>query len=295
MPTEAWRVGDVTITKVVESESWVPLEYLGEILPSSTRPDIEAMQSLAPRYVHEGQLSIGIYSFLLETPERKLVVDTAVGNAKPRAAPGFDMLDTEFLNNFREVWQPEEVDGVVNTHLHVDHVGWNTHLVNGTWRPTFANAAYYFVDQEYRHWKRHADNNESVHPMFDAAVVFSDSVRPVVDAGLATFVEPSAQLTPEVALIPSHGHTPGHVAVLIESKTESAVITGDLMHTPCQIGRPEWSCAYDTDQEVAAVTRRSFLERFADTSTVVIGTHFGTPSGVLVERAGSTFRLSPVG
>ena len=130
MPTEAWRVGDVTITKVVESESWVPLEYLGEILPSSTRPDIEAMQSLAPRYVHEGQLSIGIYSFLLETPERKLVVDTAVGNAKPRAAPGFDMLDTEFLNNFREVWQPEEVDGVVNTHLHVDHVGWNTHLVN---------------------------------------------------------------------------------------------------------------------------------------------------------------------
>ena len=121
--------------------------------------------------------------------------------------------------------------------------------MDGTWRPTFTNATYYFVDQEYRHWKRYADNNDSVHPMFDAAVVFSDSVRPVVDAGLATFVEPSAHLAPEVALIPSHGHTPGHVSVLIESKGESAVITGDLMHTPCQIGRPDWSCAYDTDQD----------------------------------------------
>ena len=156
---------------------------------------------MAPQYVRDGQLSLGIYSFLVETPERKLVVDTAVGNAKPRAASGFNMLDTDFLDNFLGVSEPNDVDGVVSTHLHVDHVGWNTHLVDGTWRPTFTNATYYFVDPEYRHWKRHADNNDSVNPMFDAAVVFSDSVRPVVDAGLATFVEPSARLTPEVALI----------------------------------------------------------------------------------------------
>jgi glyoxylase-like metal-dependent hydrolase (beta-lactamase superfamily II) len=120
-------------------------------------------------------------------------------------------------------------------------------------------------------------------------------VLPIVDAGLATFVEPSAQLTPEVALIPSHGHTPGHVSVLIESDGESAVITGDLMHTPCQIGRPDWSCAYDTDQDAAVASRRAFLDRFADTSAVVIGTHFGTPSGVLVHRDGGSFRLSPAG
>ena len=102
-------------------------------------------------------------------------------------------------------------------------VGWNTHLVDGRWPPTFTNATYYFVDQEYRHWERH------------------DSLDPMFDAGLATFVEPSAHLTPEVALIPSHGHTPGHVSVLIQSRGESAVISGDLMHTPCQIGRPDWS------------------------------------------------------
>jgi len=163
------------------------------------------------------------------------------------------------------------------------------------WVPTFGNATYHFVEQEYLYWKQFADNNDSANPAFDVAAVFNDSVRPIVDAGLTAFVEPSANLTPQVALIPSYGHTPGHVSVLIESRGESAVITGDLMHTPCQIGRPDWSCVYDSDQDAAAATRQAFVERFADTSTMVIGTHFGTPSGVLVHRDGSAFRLSPVG
>jgi glyoxylase-like metal-dependent hydrolase (beta-lactamase superfamily II) len=290
MPMESWRIGDVTITKVVESESWVPVELLGQVLlPKSSRAEIEAMRWLAPHYVQDGQLRMGIFSFLLETPTLKLVVDTAVGNAKPRAGITFNMLDTEYLDSFRSVWDPEDVDVVVSTHLHVDHVGWNTRLVEGTWQPTFTNATYYFVDQEYRHWARY----DSLDPMFDAAAVFSDSVRPIVDAGLATFVEPSARLAPEVVLIPSHGHTPGHVSVLIESNGESAVITGDLMHTPCQIGRPDWSSLYDTDQNAAAATRQAFLERFADTGTIVLGTHFGTPSGVFVRRDGASFRLTP--
>ena len=292
MPTETWRIGDVTVTKVVESESWAPLELLGEVLlPDMSRAEVEEMQWLVPHYVRDGLLHMGIYSFLVETPDRKIVVDTAVGNGKTRAGPTFNMLDTDYFENFQSVWQPDDVDAVVSTHLHVDHVGWNTRLVNGKWVPTFPNATYYFVDPEYRHWERHED----LHPMFDSTAVFSDSVRPIVDAGLATFVEPSARLTPEVALIPSHGHTPGHVSVLIESNGDSAVITGDLMHTPFQIGRPDWSSMFDTDQDAAAITRQAFLERFADTSTMVIGTHFGTPSGCAVHRDGSTFRLSPAG
>lgn len=292
MPTETWRIGDVTITKVVESESSFPLELLGQVLlPKSSSAEIEAMQWLAPHYVQNGQLSMGINSFLVETPTLKLVVDTAVGNAKPRSGPNFNMLDTEYLDNFRCVWEPEDVGAVVSTHLHVDHVGWNTVLVDGAWVPTFKNAIYYFVDQEYRHWERYADPD----PRFDAPDVFSDSVRPIVDAGLASFVEPSAQLAQEVTLVPSHGHTPGHVAVLIESGGESAVITGDLMHTPCQIGHPDWSSLYDTDQDAAAATRRAFLDRFADTDTLVIGTHFGTPTGVKVHRDGAAFRLAAAG
>ncbi len=295
MPTERWTVGDVTITKVVESESWLPLTFLPEFLPSSSAADIEAMHWLAPHYVREGQFSMGIYSFLVETPDRKIVVDTAVGNAKTRVGPAFNMLDTAFLEGFRSVWEPEDVDAVVSTHLHVDHVGWNTRLVDGAWLPTFPNASYYFVDHEYRHWERCAATDDEGHPLFDAAAVFSDSLRPIVDAGLASFVEPSAELSPEVALMPSHGHTPGHVSVLVHSRGESAVITGDLVHFPCQIGHPHWSSIYDYDAIAAAATRTAFLERFADSETLVIGTHFGSPTGVLAYHDGAAFRLTPAG
>jgi glyoxylase-like metal-dependent hydrolase (beta-lactamase superfamily II) len=295
MPTEFWRIGDVTITKVIELEWWVPLDFLDEMLPSSSRAEIEALGWLKPDYVRDGEAHMGVYSFLIDTPSRKVVVDTAVGNFKTRTAETWSMLDTDYLTNFRNVWEPADVDVVISTHIHVDHVGWNTHLVDGHWVPTFANATYYLIEREYDHWKRLADNNDSVNPFLDAASVFNDSVRPIVDAGLATFVEPDSAITPEVVLIPSHGHTPGHVSVLIESQGGSAVITGDLLHVPCQIGHPEWSNIYDTDQAAAAVSRREFLERFADTDTLVIGTHFGTPTGVLVRREGQAFRLSPAG
>ena len=116
-----------------------------------------------------------------------------------------------------------------------------------------------------------------------------------MDAGRAEFIDPSAELTPGVALIPSHGHTPGHVSVLVQSNGESAVITGDLMHFPCQVGHPAWSSIYDYDAVAAAATRTAFLERFADTDTVMIGTHFGTPTGVLAHRDGPTFCLTPAG
>jgi glyoxylase-like metal-dependent hydrolase (beta-lactamase superfamily II) len=295
MPTEQWTIGEVTITKVIESEMWLPVDYLGEILPKASRAEIEAMRWLQPHHLRDGELGIGIYSFLIETPDRKVVVDTAVGNAKSRSVERWNMLDTAYLANFRQAWEPDDVDAVVCTHMHVDHVGWNTHLIDGRWRPTFANATYYFVEREYRHWKRYADDNDMGNPTLDAAAVFNDSVRPVVDAGLARFVEPNATIAPGVSLIPSHGHTPGHVSVLVESRGESAVITGDLMHSPCQIGHPDWSSYYDADRDAAAVTRQAFLDRFADTKTIVIGTHFGSPSGGIVRRAGSAFRLSPAG
>jgi glyoxylase-like metal-dependent hydrolase (beta-lactamase superfamily II) len=290
---ERWTVGDLTITKVVEVETWTPLDFLAQMLPSSSRDEVEALDWLQPAHLRDGQISIGVYSFLIETPSRKLVIDTGVGNSKPRTSEMWNMLDTDYLENFREVWEPADVDGVICTHLHVDHVGWNTHLAAGQWVPTFSNAAHYMIEREHEHWQRLADANDSVDPFLDAATVFDDSVRPIVDAGLATFVEPDAVITPGVTLIPSHGHTPGHVSVLVESKGESAVITGDLMHMPCQIGHPEWFCAYDTDKTTAAATRRAFLDRFADTPTTVIGTHFGTPTGCHIQRDGAAFRLTP--
>jgi len=295
VPSERWRVGDVTITKVVENEMSVPLEFFGQLLPTSSRAEIEAMDWLQPDYVSEGMALVGYHSFLVQTPTAKIVVDTGVGNSKPRTLPHFNMLDTGFPDDVQAVWKFDDVDAVVSTHLHVDHVGWNTRLHHGGWVPTFGEATYHFVEQEYLYWERLADNKDPVEPAFDATVVFNDSIRPVVDSGQASFVGPDARLTPEVSLLPSPGHTPGHVSVVIESNDDRAVITGDLMHSPCQIGRPEWSCAYDADREAAAATRRVFLERFADSGTLVIGTHFGTPTGVRVQREGSAFRLAQIG
>jgi glyoxylase-like metal-dependent hydrolase (beta-lactamase superfamily II) len=295
VPTERWKIGDVTITKVVELEVWTPPEFLAEMLPSSTTREVAALDWLSPHYLRDGQFCVGVYSFLIDTPSRKLVVDTGVGNSKSRTSEMWNMLDTDYLTNFQRVWDPDDVEVIICTHLHVDHVGWNTHLVDEQWLPTFGNATHYMIEREYDHWKGLADTNDDVDPFLDAVATFNDSVRPIVDAGLATFVEPDAAITPEVTLIPSHGHTPGHVSVLVESKGESAVITGDLMHMPCQIGYPEWTCAYDTDKAVAASTRRKFLERFADTPTTVIGTHFGTPTGCRVQRDGAAFRLAPAG
>jgi glyoxylase-like metal-dependent hydrolase (beta-lactamase superfamily II) len=297
VPTERWTVGDITVTKIVESENWSPLEILGEILPTSSRADIEAMTWLQPDYVRDGTIGIGIYSFLVETPDRTVVVDTGVGNAKLRSAPRFHMLDTPFLDDFQTACALDDVDAVVGTHLHVDHVGWNTRLVDEKWVPTFPNAAYYFVKSEYDHWEAVAEGGEDAlgYAVIDGTATFEDSVKPIVVSGRATFVGPDETITPGVSLIPSHGHTPGHVSVLIESRGQSAVITGDLMHTPCQIGYPEWSAIYDANQDASAATRRAFLDRFAETSTIIIGTHFGTPTGGLVQRDGAAFRLSPAG
>lgn len=293
MSKEVWRIGDVTVTKVVEMEFWTPLTFLDELLPSSSRSDIAALDWLNPSHLLDDRIHMGVYSFLVETPTHKVVVDTGVGNSKRRSSDMWNMLDTEYLANLRSVWDPDDVDFVVCTHMHIDHVGWNTILSGGQWVPTFRNATYVMVEQEYAHWKRLADDNDSVDPRLDVVAVFDDSVRPIVDAGLARFVGPATSITPEIKMIPSHGHTPGHVSVLIESGGESAVITGDLLHFPCQVGYPAWSNVHDVDPETAATTRRVFLERFADTSTMVIGTHFGTPTGGLVTRDGAAFRLSP--
>ena len=293
MPTECWRIGDCSISKVVEREQSVPLEFLGQVLPQSSLAEIATLRWLSPHYVSDGAWSVGYYSFLIETPSANVVVDTGVGNAKTRSYESYHHLDTDYEANFNAVWNLDDVDIVVCTHLHVDHVGWNTRLVDGHWVPTFGNARYYFVESEYRHWERFADNGEAVNATLDVVAVFDDSVRPVHDAGMAHLVAPDAALTPEVTLLPSHGHTPGHVSVLVQSRDDTAVITGDLMHSPCQIGYPEWSSIYDTDPAAAAATRRAFLDRFADTGTLVIGTHFGTPTGVTVHRDGSGFRLTP--
>jgi glyoxylase-like metal-dependent hydrolase (beta-lactamase superfamily II) len=185
--------------------------------------------------------------------------------------PEWTNLQLPFLDRLEKAGSPRlSVDRVVCTHLHVDHVGWNTMLEKGKWVPTFPNAKYLIGGTEWDFFSRQED--DALKGPVD------DSVRPVLSDGLAELVEANHRVTDEVWLEPTPGHTPGHFSVRISSSGENAVITGDMMHHPVQCWYPEWDDNYDTDGPFAKNTRRAFCERYADTGTLVFGTHFAGPS-----------------
>lgn len=302
MALEQWTVGSILITKLVEFESRAPASiFVAHALRGATEDEVLAIDWLRPKWVDEaGTIGAGVHSFLVQTADQRLVIDTGIGNDKDRVSPGFNHCTSDFLERMTLAgWPPESVTGVVCTHLHVDHVGWNTTLVDGSWVPTFPNAVYYFVGSEFEHWARYAEDPDAplayesqwAREMVDGAAVFQDSVKPILDAGLVKMVEPDATVAPGVRLVPSAGHTPAHVSVVIESGSESAVITGDMMHSVLQIARPDWSSVLDTDLEAARVTRERLLSEWADSGTLVLGTHFGAPTGGRVSRHGSTYRI----
>ena len=279
-----WAVGDVTVTKVVELEMTGGTRFL---LPQATREEILPIAWLRPHFAdEEGRLRMSIHSFIVETPDRRIVVDTCLGNDKQdRRIPHWNDRDGPFLADLAAAGFPAElIDTVLCTHLHVDHVGWNTCLVDGKWVPTFPRAQYLMGRAEYEHWRNVKDRPDMEH-------IMADSVTPIVEAGLATMVETNARICEEISLIPTLGHTPGHVSVMIQSKDEQALITGDFMHHPCQIAHPEWSTLADSDLDQGIETRRRMFQRLAGTPVLIIGTHFaGATAGRLVTD-GAVYRL----
>ncbi len=279
-----WQVGQVRITKVVELESTGGSRFL---LPQATPEEIQRIDWMAPHFADErGRLKLSIHALIIETPTRRILVDTCLGNDKQgRNIPHWNERQGSFLADLAAAGYPaESIDTVLCTHLHVDHVGWNTRLVNGAWVPTFANARYIFGRTEFEHWA--AQEGRA-----DMRTVFEDSVRPILDAGLAELVPVDHQLCPEVRLLPTPGHTPGHVSVRISSGGEDAIITGDLAHHPCQMAHPHWNSLADMDPVAAEATRRAFFAGLAGKPVLVIGTHFAGPSAGRVTREGSGFRL----
>jgi len=211
----------------------------------------------------------------VRTPRWTAIVDTCCGNHKHRPrVPLWNDLNQPYLENMRALGvAPEEVDFVMCTHLHVDHVGWNTRLLDGRWVPTFPNARYLFGRVEYDFWSQSGEHQD----LHTGAIVMRESVSPVIEAGLADFVETDHRLSPELRLIPTTGHTPGHVSLVIESRGERAVITGDMIHHPCQIPNPGWALPFDSDSTAAVATRERMLADWEASNTLVIGTHFNPP------------------
>jgi glyoxylase-like metal-dependent hydrolase (beta-lactamase superfamily II) len=295
-----WKIGDITVTRIVEMESVHASGGPTSGLPNALPEAVREISWLVPHFATPGgHLRMGVHALLVQTPEMRLIIDTCVGNDKTRAIPNWNQRHSNFLGDLEAAgWPRTSVDGVLCTHLHVDHVGWNTMWVDGEWVPTFPNAKYYMARRELEHWSDERERTTAraadsvwVQSMMDSNATYLDSVKPIVDAGLAVLVETDAQIAPGITLLPTPGHTPGHVSVLLESKGESAVITGDMMHHPCQIARPDWPSAFDSDNVQSCDTRREFLARFADTQTLVIGTHFGGPTAGRLLREGSRYRL----
>jgi glyoxylase-like metal-dependent hydrolase (beta-lactamase superfamily II) len=280
-----WRVGAVTIAKIVELEVTGGSRF---ILPQATYEEVLPIAWLRPDFADErGRLKMSIHALVVETPSRRILVDTCLGNDKEnRRIPSWNRLQTGFLADLAAAGHPRQsIDTVVCTHLHVDHVGWNTMLAGGRWVPTFPNARYLMGRVEYRHWTRQ-------HERTDMAAVLADSVAPVWEAGLVDLVETDHRICDEVSLVPTPGHTPGHVSVGISSEGEAALITGDFMHHPCQIARPEWSSTADTDPDAARATRERMLTELAGAATLVIGTHFAGRTAGRIVRDGDAYRLA---
>ena len=286
----SWQLGDITIDRVLEHET--PTFPPAALLPAVTPEMVDKHRHwLEPHMLdpRTGHLVMSWHTFVIRTPRTTILVDTCGGNDKPRPQKArYHLKNYPYLEGLAAVGvRPEQVDLVMCTHLHVDHVGWNTRLVNGRWVPTFPNARYLFSRIEWEFWQQHYRQRE-----FTDDPYYADSIVPVIDAGQAVFVEFGHELDSGVWLEPTPGHTPGHVCVHVSSGGRDAVLSGDLMHHVLQCAEPDLSSCFCVDPAQSRRTRRAFLETYADTGTLVMPAHFPTPSAGRVVGAIYGFRFN---
>ena len=285
-----YKLGELEIRRAIESE--VPIFDTFTFFPDATREVVEANKDwLMPRYIDPETIEVilCIQSYVIKTSHHTILVDTCVGNNKSRPArPSWHMQNAPFIEELASVGvHPEEVDFVLCTHLHVDHVGWNTKLLDGRWVPTFPNAKYIFSRNEFELWAARYEKGETV----PVPLVYEDSVLPIVEAGQAIIVEDTHQIDDGMWLEPAPGHTPGHVMLNLKSGEETALMSGDVIHHPLQLIRPDWSSRACEDPHLSAVSRTKMLERVADTNTLLCPAHFGSPTmGHVVSHATDGFR-----
>ncbi|WP_316227082.1 MBL fold metallo-hydrolase [Bradyrhizobium sp. SZCCHNS3052] len=287
--TLTFSVADTTIHRIIEQETtFLPArEMFPELTSEMLAAERSALQA-AGALDAQDTLILCFQSYVVRTPHHTILIDSCIGNDKPRARPVWNMKtdDSYMLALAAAGVSVDDIDVVMCTHLHTDHVGWNTRLDNGRWVPTFPNARYVFAQREYDYWV--AQNAKAEVPPF------ADSVLPVVEAKRADIVGDAFAIGDHVRLLPTPGHTPGHIAVAVGRGRDDAVFAGDLIHTPLQLSFPELSPRFDVDPAQAEVTRRAFLERYCDTSTLCCTAHFPSPSVGRITRKGNGFACEAV-
>jgi len=293
---QALQFDDITVERCVEAEG--PSFYPGFIFPDYDAGALESERDWLDPWSFDsrsGRLLMSLHSYVIRTARHTILVDTCVGNDKQRPdTSSWHMRDGNFLSELAALGvEVEEVDFVLCTHLHVDHVGWNTRLSDGRWVPTFPNATYLFHRDEYDYWQRHEMDGETGVAM-TRRESFEDSVLPVVEAGQASLVDGDYAIDDSLHLEPSPGHSPGHVFLNLRSASGSAVFTGDVMHHPLQVAFPEWNSRYCYDPIQSRRTRQAIVERCAETSTVVLAAHFPHPVAGRIAAGGERCRFVPL-
>jgi len=273
----------------VQEQKWldVALEF---ILHQVSQEEFKTTAAWCdPRFVNQenGLLLMSFHSLVVSTPGGNVLIDTCIGNDKDRPLiPAWHQQSFPYLQRLADInLQPADIDFVCCTHFHADHVGWNTRLENGTWVPTFPNARYLFAEPEVRYWEQvHKENPQHIFTQS-----WNDSVLPVIEAQQADIVSPDYEILDGIRLQPAFGHSPGNVVVAVEADGERAILSGDVMHHPVQIERPDWASVFDQDRDQARVTRKQLLHSIADDRTHLIGAHFAGPVALRVTEKNGVF------
>jgi glyoxylase-like metal-dependent hydrolase (beta-lactamase superfamily II) len=281
--TQTFQVGDLKISRIAEVQ-------LTAFAPEALLPRWDAerikkhLSCLIPGSLDEAgrHLILSTHAWLVKSPEHTILIDTGIGNDKLRAAPMFNQLRTPFLERLREAGaSPDDIDIVLLTHLHTDHVGWNTRLVEGQWVPTFRNAQYVFSRIEYEALNMLSQSGGASRGFFE------DSVQPIVAAGQAQLVASGqSALIDNLALHPTPGHSIDHWSISLSSRGETAFFAGDVMHHPVQIYQPTWSSVFCPSPEDAQKSRMWALKFAADNDALVFSSHFAGSSAGRVRQGG---------
>ncbi len=273
------RVGKAKITRIEETVFDLATDFLFPEWDTHFNPSLGDVFSPASLDLADQRVALQTHLWVVEINGLTIVIDTGIGNGKVRPfSQLFDRLDTPLLKRFEEAgFQREDVDYVLLTHLHVDHVGWNTFWEYGQWTPVFPNATYVFSKQEYDFFSTPQGANRSM--------VFEDSVLPIVEAGLARMVlQEGEEILDGIRFIPTPGHSAGHMAISIESDGETALFSGDVMHSPVQVYHPNWNSVFCLDQESAKGSRAWLLSFAADSGAIVFSAHFPETSAGSIRR-----------
>jgi glyoxylase-like metal-dependent hydrolase (beta-lactamase superfamily II) len=242
--------------------------------------------------LQRGELRLSIHSWLLKYRGRHILIDCSCGNCKTRPMrPMWHQKRFNFLENLAAAGSsPDQISLVINTHLHADHVGWNTYLDKGEWQPTFAKARYLMSRKDYEHFSR-VEQDPALPPA--AFGSFVDSVAPVVEKGLVDFLDPPTQIESWLKVVSTPGHSPGHMSVIVESEGKKAIFCGDVLHHAFQVARPELNSSAFTNLDDAIRSRRQVLEWCADEGMLLLTGHFTEPFFFRVKRDGQVFKLEP--